>query len=183
MVGYARWRHRAPDPGSAPAVMVAELVALSGAASAALWRALGSFASVSGTARVWTSGHDAARLALPSADWRRLGQWPYGLRLLDVPGALAARGVGPLDVELPFSVRGGGLDGGWTLVAADGAATCPAGGAGGPVFAGRGLALAYAGVQSCANLRLAGLLSGPDSDDARWDALLGGRPFHIRDYF
>jgi hypothetical protein len=40
------------------------------------------------------------------------------------------------------------------------------------VFTGRGLALAYAGVQSCANLRFAGLLSGPDTDDARWDALL-----------
>ena len=55
--------------------------------------------------------------------------------------------------------------------------------AGGPVFTGRGLALAYAGVQSCANLRFAGLLSGPDTDDTRWDALLGGRPFHIRNYF
>ena len=52
-----------------------------------------------------------------------------------------------------------------------------------PVFAGRGLALAYAGVQSCANLRFGGLLSGPDADDGRWDALLGGRPFHIRNYF
>jgi hypothetical protein len=30
---------------------------------------------------------------------------------------------------------------------------------------------------------LAGLLSGSDTDDARWDALLGGRPFHIRNYF
>jgi len=38
-------------------------------------------------------------------------------------------------------------------------------------------------VQSCANLRFAGLLSGPDTDDARWDTLLGGRPFHIRNYF
>jgi hypothetical protein len=39
------------------------------------------------------------------------------------------------------------------------------------------------GVQSCANLRFGGLLSGPDADDGRWDALLGGRPFHIRNYF
>jgi hypothetical protein len=42
---------------------------------------------------------------------------------------------------------------------------------------------AVRGVQSCANLRFAGLLTGPDTDDATWDALLGGRPFHIRDYF
>jgi predicted acetyltransferase len=44
-------------------------------------------------------------------------------------------------------------------------------------------ALRLLGVQSCANLRLAGLLSGPDGDDAHWDALLGGRQFHIRNYF
>jgi hypothetical protein len=47
----------------------------------------------------------------------------------------------------------------------------------------RGLALAYAGAQSCANLRMAGLLSGPDDHDAVLDALLGGRQTHIRDYF
>ena len=51
------------------------------------------------------------------------------------------------------------------------------------MFTGRGLALAYAGAQSCANLRFTGLLRGPDRDDARWDALLGGRQFHIRNYF
>jgi hypothetical protein len=51
------------------------------------------------------------------------------------------------------------------------------------VFDVRGLALAYAGTQSCANLRLAGLLTGPDAHDATLDALLGGRQLHIRDYF
>ena len=51
------------------------------------------------------------------------------------------------------------------------------------MFDVRGLALAYAGAQSCANLRLAGLLTGPDAHDATFDALLGGRQLHIRDYF
>jgi predicted acetyltransferase len=180
-VGYARWRHARRD-GTA-SVQVRELVALTGPAAAALWRMVGSFASVTTAAHVWTSGADATRLGLPGAGWRPVGQWPYGLRLLDVPGALAARGVGPVDAVLPFSVTGDGLDGAWTLTAAGGRATCAPGGAGGPVFSGRGLALAYAGAQSCANLRMAGLLTGPDADDARWDALLGGRPFHVRDYF
>ena len=78
------------------------------------------------------------------------------------------------------------MDGTYRLTAHSGTVACePADGDGGdgPVFAGRGLALAYAGVQSCANLRFGGLLSGPDADDGRWDALLGGRPFHIRNYF
>ena len=48
----------------------------------------------------------------------------------------------------------------------------------------RGLALLYAGVQSCANLGAAGLLSGGDvAQDLDWDALFGGRQAHIRDYF
>lgn len=48
----------------------------------------------------------------------------------------------------------------------------------------QGLALLYAGAQSCANLRAAGQLSGGDVDhDLDWDALFGGRQLHIRDYF
>jgi hypothetical protein len=44
--------------------------------------------------------------------------------------------------------------------------------------------LLYAGVQSAANLRFAGLLwGGTPADDAILDALFGGRQFHIRDYF
>ena len=52
-----------------------------------------------------------------------------------------------------------------------------------PVFTVQGLALAFAGAQSCANLRMAGHLSGPDGQDRLWDALLGARPLHVRDYF
>ena len=70
-----------------------------------------------------------------------------------------------------------------SLTASGGALTCEPAADGGPVFTGRGLALAYAGVQSCANLRFAGLLSGPATDDERWDAVLGGRQFHIRNYY
>jgi hypothetical protein len=51
-------------------------------------------------------------------------------------------------------------------------------------FHPRGLALLYAGVQSCANLRWAGLLTGGlREQDAVWDTLFGGRQFHIRDYY
>ena len=47
-----------------------------------------------------------------------------------------------------------------------------------------GLALLYAGAQSCANLRAAGHLRGGDLEqDLDWDALFGGRQLHIRDYF
>ena len=87
-----------------------------------------------------------------------------------------------IDATLPFRVIGDGLDGTYRLTASGGALSCEPAAADGPAFTGRGLALAYAGVQSCANLRFVGLLSGPDTDDARWDALLGGG-FAIRNYF
>jgi hypothetical protein len=52
------------------------------------------------------------------------------------------------------------------------------------VLTTRGLALLYAGVQTCANLRFAGLLTGGDpAEDPIWDGLFAGRPVHIRDYF
>jgi hypothetical protein len=52
------------------------------------------------------------------------------------------------------------------------------------VLSPRGLALLYAGAQSCANLRTAGHLRGGDPEqDLDWDAVLGGRQLHIRDYF
>ena len=199
-----RPRHRHPRPSTPPArrsgtrpgagptatrstpPSVHELIALTAPATTALWRLFGGFASLARTLRLRTSGADLTRLALPAAPWRPVQQWPYCLRLLDVAGAFRARRVAPIDVALPFTVTGDGLDGTYRLTAHSGTVACePADGDGGdgPVFAGRGLALAYAGVQSCANLRFGGLLSGPDADDGRWDALLGGRPFHIRNYF
>ena len=182
-VGYAAWSRADGYQADAAAITVHELIALTAPATAALWRLFGGFASAAGTLRLRTSGADVTRLALPAAPWRPVRQWPYCLRLLDVAGAFRARGVAPIDATLPFAVTGDGLDGTYRLTARDGVAACEPADGDGPVFTGRGLALAYAGVQSCANLRFAGLLSGPDADDARWDALLGGRPFHIRNYF
>jgi predicted acetyltransferase len=181
-VGYAAWRRTDGYQGGTATVTVHELIALTGAAAAALWRLFGGFASVAGTVALRTSGGDPTRLVLPATPWRPVRQWPYGLRLLDVVGAFRARGAAPIDATLPFRVIGDGLDGTYRLTASGGALSCEPAAADGPAFTGRGLALAYAGVQSCANLRFVGLLSGPDTDDARWDALLGGG-FAIRNYF
>ena len=52
-----------------------------------------------------------------------------------------------------------------------------------PVFTMQGLALAFAGVQSCANLRMLDHLGGPDTHDSVLDAVLSERPVHVRDYF
>ena len=52
-----------------------------------------------------------------------------------------------------------------------------------PAFTPQGIALAWAGVQTCANLRMTGHLTGPPTYDALLDALLGAGRLHVRDYF
>lgn len=181
VVGYASWT-RGQGYDSTATIKVADLVALTPDAARALWRMLGSFASVSGQVHVYTSGADTARLVLPGAPWHVVHTHDYMLSILDVPGALTALAYPPLTATLPFSVTGAGIDGSWTLDVADGKPTVVEGD-GGPTFTAHGLALLYAGAQSTANLRLAGHLTGPTDHDPLWDALLGTGQPHIRDYF
>ena len=190
--GYASW-NRGPGYDETSRIGVADLIATSPAATATLLGVLGSFSSVAPTTRIDTSGDDLARLVLPTQDWRVVDASPYMLRLLDLPLAFGSRRFSSaISAGLRFRVAGDFLDdlnGGWLLEVSGGAARCtPSSDAdhdkrGAPVFDTRGLGPMYAGVQSAANLRMAGLLSGDAGDDATWDALFGGRQFHIRDYF
>jgi len=190
VLGYASW-NRGPREDSP--IEVADLIALTPAAYRALWRMLGSFASVTPAIRLRTSGSDVARLFLPARAWRAVSTNPYMLRVDDVVAAFTLRGV-PVPEQVRFAVAGdllASMDGTYVLhPGEDGAGTCerigPAGGApaGTPVYTPGGLALAWAGVQSSANLRLAGGLSGGDgTTDAVLDRALGGWPVHIRDAF
>ena len=185
--GYASWR-RGPGYGEHAALRVADLVATREGARAALLRTLGSFASVAPVTRLDTSGDDPVRYLLPSSGWHAVESEPYMLRLLD-PGAAFGLRTWPAGLELDVVYELADeyltdLDGRWRLTVRDGTATCErTDAAAGPRFTGRGLALSYAGTQGCANLRMAGLLSGDDSHDRLWDAALGGRQVHVRDYF
>lgn len=185
VVGFASWR-RGRGSGDSSTLEVFDLLALSGDAYGALWRVLGSFGSVVGQVRLCTSGHDVARLWLPSAHWKVVEREPYMLRVHDVPGAFAGRDW-PVDGDVAFSVAGdhvGTTNGDWRLVIERGKATCAlAAAADGPVLTPGGLALAWAGAQTCANLRMAGHLSGGMENDEALDRVLVPRPIHIRDYF
>lgn len=185
VVGWAGWE-RSGGYGPHGLIEVGDLYGLTPDAYRALWIVVGSFTSVTGTVRLRTSGADPARLVLPTAAWASDArhQHPYMLRVSDVAAALDA--VGPrvpgLTAEVPFSVAD---DGHFLLTLGDGAGRCervsPA--ADVATFTPQGMALAFTGAQSCANLRLLGHLAGPDTHDAVVDAALGGRPLHIRDYF
>ncbi|MBR7743229.1 GNAT family N-acetyltransferase [Phycicoccus sp. BSK3Z-2] len=189
-VGHAAWTRSRGYRGEG-LLEVSDLVATSADGYRALWHLLGTFEPVAPRTRLRTSGDDPARLVLPTAAWDVIERQPCMLRVDDPAGVLAA--VGPavpgLAAEVPFAVRGDRLaraDGDYRLVLRpDGPGTCervePSADA--VVLSPQGLALAFAGVHSCATLRMLGHLAGPDAHDAVLDAVLGGRQAHVRDYF
>ena len=187
VVGYVSW-HRGQGYDESAAVAVEDLLALTPDAYLALLRLLGSFTSVAPNTRIDTSGEDPVRLLLPTGAWPVREAHPYMLRVLDVTGAMEARPfASSVTTELDFVVEDDfltDLSGPYRLAVRGGRADCSRGGSGGRVLSARGLALLYAGAQSCANLRLVGQLRGGDTaEDPDWDALFGGRQRHIRDYF
>ncbi|HEU5484099.1 MAG TPA: GNAT family N-acetyltransferase [Microlunatus sp.] len=188
LVGYASW-DRGQHYDDRGTLEVSDLLASSADGYRALLQALGSFSAVTPTTKIDTSGDDVARLFLPGRRWETVASDPYMIAVIDVPAALGRRGY-PwfLSARLGFRVAGdrvAGIDGAYRLEVAEGVAGCVAEEHDDDrTFAPRGLALLYAGVQSCANLRWAGLLSGGRLEqDAVWDTLFGGRQFHIRDYY
>ena len=186
--GYASW-NRGQGYGEDAVISVADLLATTPDGYRALLATVGSFASVTGTTKIDTSGEDLVRLFLPWLPWQVVGSSPYMLKILDIPGAIGLRRYPPgLSTHLPFRLEGDFLeanDGGYVLTTSGGRAECLRDDhVEERTLTPRGLALLYSGVQSCANLRAAGLLTGGDvGQDLDWDALFGGRQAHIRDYF
>jgi predicted acetyltransferase len=185
--GFASW-NRGPGYGEKAVIEVADLLAVTGDGYRALLAALGSFVTVTPTVRIDTSGDDLARLFLPGVEWRVADSSPYMIKILDIRGAPSAlRYPAGTTVNLDFSIANDFLsenNGSYRLAVSGGKARCSAGDSADRVFTPPGLALLFAGVQSCANLRAAGHLSGGAVDhDLDWDALFGGRQQHIRDYY
>ena len=202
LVGYCLW-NRGRGFGAEAKIDVADLIATTAGGCQALWRLLGSFASVAAHVHLTTSGADVARLQLPTLSWDAVASHPYMLRLLDVPAAFGTLpGSGPgVGAEVVFRVHQdtvAGTDGDYRLLVSDDGVACSrSGGVGGggggdgdgdgddpATFTPGGLALLWSGAQTCANIRMAGLLhGGRPEDDAVLDAVCAGRPLHVRDYF
>ncbi len=185
--GYVSWE-RGQGYGEHATIEVSDLLATTSEGYRALIAVIGSFSSVTARTRIETSGDDLIRLFLPALDWKVVHASPYMLAILDVPGALELRRYPPgLQARISFSVRGHALpdvDGSYVAEVSGGRAECRRGPADDRVLTPQGLALLYAGAQSCANLRAAGHLTGGSvTHDQDLDAMFGGRQRHIRDYF
>lgn len=188
VVGYTSWE-RGQGADSTATIEVTDLIALTGAATRALLRFLGSFSSVTGRVTVETGERDLGVLALPGLPWRPTTFHDYMLRVLDPVQAVGLRSypsglAGTWEITLagdPIT----GPAGGYRIDVADGSARCSrTDTSAGVQLNPQGLALLYAGVQPVANLRMAGHATGGEPDqDANLDALFGGRQFHIRNYF
>ena len=196
VVGYASW-DRGQHYDERGTLEVSDLLALSADGYRALLRTLGSFSSVAPQTKIDTSGDDLIREFLPGRAWETVSSDPYMLAIIDVPGAFSRRAY-PWFLLGPARLPGLGARREQTpgVDSTSIAGRVPLGGRRGRrdlrgrgppddrTFHPRGLALLYAGVQSCANLRWAGLLTGGlREQDTVWDTLFGGRQFHIRDYY
>lgn len=186
VVGYAAWE-RGSGYGADKVLEVEDLVALTPDAARALWRAIGSFSSVTGRVRLWTSDPDTTRLVLPGIAWEPAHQHPYMVRVTDLPGALAPRTFaadGTVDVRVAGDLLGL-VDGTWRISVSGGVADAERvpDDPDVPVLTVQGLSLLYAGTLGTANLRLAGHLGGASEHDTLLDLWFGGRQVHVRDYF
>jgi predicted acetyltransferase len=95
--------------------------------------------------------------------------WPWMVRILDIPGAVAARGWPAglsLEVDLrvspPTHVPDDLTGGDWVLRVTDGSATCAPGGTGAVEVASTDLAALYSGHLDPAQLVTEGRLPGAD---------------------
>ena len=126
-----------------------------------------------------------AILDVPGAFSRRAYPWFLSARLGFRVAEVGANGTAEVGANGTADVGANTIAGAYRWEVAEGVGTCVAEDhSDDRTFHPRGLALLYAGVQSCANLRWSGLLTGgrPEQDTV-WDTLFGGRQFHIRDYY
>jgi predicted acetyltransferase len=187
--GYVSWR-RGEGFGEHALIDVADLLATTADGYHALLSTIGSFSSVTARTQLRVSGDDLVRFFLPTAHWRRTGTLPYMIRVLDVPAAFALRRYPPgLSADLSFRLTGDFLaenNTAYRVAVAGGQAECTV-----DVRATRtgssprrAWPSRIAGAQSSANLRARGhLTGGTAAEDLDWDAALGGRQVHIRDFY
>lgn len=136
----------------------------------ALWRLVGSSSTMCPNVHLRGSSEDALLLLLPEQeDITPADGLRFMVRLVDMPGAFAARGYPPgarAQVDFEVSDRDCPWNGGrWRLVVEDGAATFERGGTGRVKVSPPGLATLYSGYASAWALAETGQLPGADERD------------------
>jgi len=155
-----------------------------------LLRSIGAYAPLVPRIELVTAPGSALSLVCPAALESPGHTNPWMLRMVDAAKAIRARGwpdglaadvpLQLLDEDAPWNA------GRWRLQLADGTGQLLPDGREPPdriTLDQRGLATLYTGFARCAELRRAGLLSGPDRYDPLLDAAVAGPPPAMTDYF
>jgi len=186
IVGYASW-NRGPGYDAAGKLTVYDLIGSTAGATATLLTMIAGWASVAPNIVLRLSDQDPAFLHFASSGTRVESRNTWMARMVDAQAAISARGWPPhlsgrVDIELGDEICPWN-DGRFVLELSGGEAKLSPGGEGTMHLNARGMALWYCGAATPANLRRAGLLSGPAGDDAFLQAATAGPVPSLLDYF
>ena len=187
VVGFASW-DREDRGGLGWHLDVGLVLGTDADAERALWRQLGSWWTVAPTTGVVSWPTDPLVVDLPELDTTVGTQEYWMTRLVDVAGAVEARGFPPgLTVSVPLRVHDHRLpanDGAFVLEVADGAGTLTPGGDGRVDVDVHDLAAVYTGFTPAAMLaRRGGLVGATDADVEALGWAFGGPTPWMREYF
>ena len=178
----------AVDVPNAPAeVHASDVVALTPAAARRILTFFADYRTTRGAAKWRTSPTDPLLAQLPEGRFK-LHMWGgWMLRILDVAGALAARGYGPgIDAELHLRVHDDLLaenNGDYVLRVTEGRATAEPGGRGLLELDVRGLASLYASHSTPIDLVMTGQATGDEQSLALAATIFAGPAAWMRDTF
>ncbi|MEU8664991.1 GNAT family N-acetyltransferase, partial [Actinoplanes philippinensis] len=187
VVGYATW-DRGPGYDASGKLTVDDLIGLTPEATRTLLAMLGGWASVAPTVLIRLGTADPVWSLLARGDATPESTHPWMLRVVDAPGAVAARGwprhlTGEVDLELTDDVCPW-HQGRYRLELSQGYGRLEPGGAGTVRLTPRGLAAWYAGAATPQQLRRSGFLSGGDTDtDELLRTATAGPVPTLHDYF
>ncbi len=166
---------------------VAELVARDATAVITLWRAIGSFGAQVETVRAVGATATLLPFLLPEQDLRQVEKNDWMTRLVDAPGAIAARGYEPavtaavhlevLDSIAPWN------NGRFVLRVANGVGTLEPGGTGEIQLGVHALSAIYTGYGSALDLAAIGALHGPVEPCRALDAVFAGPRASMLEFF
>ena len=186
VVGYVIYTQRRSRAGYS--IIVDDIAALDWDAERCLWRHLGAHRAQATSVVIQGLVPDALLLHLPEESLSIVHQHQWMLRILDVRGAVAARGfnvgvAGTLAFHLsdPLVEANNGL---WTLAIADGRGVITPGGSGSVEISINGLAALYSGMHSARTLATNGFIHGATPDQlGLFDGAFGGpRPSMSDDF-
>jgi predicted acetyltransferase len=173
ILGYVGYDHTDPSP-SGYTIRVLEVVTGRADVARALWRLVGSSSTFASDVIVTGPPEHPLLLLLPEQDLKPHRQLRFMLRLVDAPGAVAARGFptgleATADLEIVGDCQCPWNEGRWRLVVGDGEGTLKRGGAGTVRLRPPALASLWSGYAGARALAAAGLLEG--GCDLELDAL------------